>query len=321
MYLSQPGKRKETILRFSNLKKGFNGRTVLNNISFDIYDGDIFGLIGSSGAGKTTLLRIIIGYYSPDSGFIFYKNHEVSKNLYKVRRVFGFSTQDNCFYEELSVLDNLKYFGSMYGVTGKNLLRKSEKLLKLVELWDYKNLEALHLSGGMQRRLDLAISMIHDPDVLILDEPTSGLDPLLRKSMWNLIRKINSLGVTIIMSSHLLDEMEDLCDDVAMIKNGNLLVKGSPEQLKAFYSKNQEVWVESSPGNYKKLLKGLQEKKILTYYPRREGARLVFYTPDTNAILRALPVVASSLKEKLKEVRIEKPTLNEVFEALSNYTT
>jgi len=319
MYIHERPRAAGPILRFSKVKKSFGDKTVLHDISFDIYPGELCGLIGQSGAGKTTLLRTLIGYYELDSGSILYKGTNITNKIQFIRTIFGFTTQESCFYEDLTLMQNLTYFGSMYGLSKLEIAKKSEQLLKLVELWEDRNLLARQLSGGMQRRLDLAIGMIHDPEILILDEPTSGLDPILRKSMWNLIKKINRLGVTIIMSSHLLDEMEHLCQDVAMIKNGTILVKGSPNQLKSYYSKHQEVWIESYPGNYKKLIDEIKKRNIAVFYPRHEGTKLIFYTPNTYSVLRAIPLAASASNEGLSTLKIEKPTLNEVFEALTNY--
>ncbi|MCF7866589.1 ABC transporter ATP-binding protein [Candidatus Woesearchaeota archaeon] len=316
MYLSE---RRPPILEFKNIVKRFGNNDVLKGINFNVEEGALFGLIGRSGAGKTTLLRTLIGYYETDEGQIFYKGRNIAKSLKEIRTIFGFTTQDSCFYEELSLADNMEYFGKMYGLSKEQIKFKTEELLKLVELWDSKDIRAQDLSGGMKRRLDMAISLVHEPKVLILDEPTTGLDPLLRKGIWSLIKKVNNKGVTIIMSSHLLDEMEYLCTSVAMIKAGKLLIKGTPKQLKSFYSKNQEVKLESYPGNYKLILQEYKKQNIQIYYPRHEITKLIFYTPNTTAILNATPNIMLKLKEALSEISIEKPNLNEVFEAFSRY--
>lgn len=308
----------EPILKFISVSKKFGDKTILNNLSFEIYKGELFGLIGQSGAGKTTLLRTLIGYYTPDKGTIIYKGKDVTKNRHFIRKTFGFATQDSCFYEELNLPDNLEYFGTMNGIPRQEIKQKTEELLKLVDLWEHKNLKASQLSGGMQRRLDLAISLIQNPEFLILDEPTTGLDPLLRKHMWATIKRINHTGVTIIMSSHILEEMEILCNDVAMIKDGTILIKGSPDQLKNFYSKNHEVYLETYPSNYKKILDSLKEQGIPVYYPRHDGNKVVFYTPDPYLVLKILPGTLLKNREQIIDVRIEKPNLTEVFEALTN---
>lgn len=305
------------LIEFVLVNKSFEGKKILDGITLSINHGELFGLIGTSGAGKTTLLKLLIGYYSIDSGKILYNGKDISRDAMHLRRIFGFATQDNCFYEELTVLDNMRYFGKMYCLSGKKITEKSEYLLKLVGLWDSRKKKAADLSGGMQRRLDLAISIIHDPEILILDEPTSGLDIIIRKKMWTLIQQINKMGVTIIMSSHMLDEMEYLCTDIAMIKDGKILMKGSPNQLEMFYSKNEEVHLETYPGHYKSIISALNNFGVPTYYPRAEGRKLIFYTSSAYNVMKHVMPVLESLKETLIGIKIDKPSLDEVFEAVS----
>jgi ABC-2 type transport system ATP-binding protein len=305
------------LIEFVSVNKGFDGKKILDGVTLSINRGELFGIIGTSGAGKTTLLKLLIGYYAPDSGKILYNGKDITHDSIRLRRIFGFATQDNCFYEELNVMDNMRYFGKMYGLSGKKIMEKSEYLLKLVGLWNSRTKKAANLSGGMQRRLDLAISIIHEPDILILDEPTSGLDIIIRKKMWALIQQINLMGVTIIMSSHMLDEMEYLCTDIAMIKDGKILMKGSPNQLEMFYSKNEEVHLESYPGNYKKIISALNHFGVQTYYPRAEGRKLIFYTQSAYNVMKHVMPVLESLNETLIGIKIDKPSLDEVFEAVS----
>ena len=308
------------ILQLKNVQKKFGNKIVLNNLSFDIMKGEIFGLIGRSGAGKTTLLRTLVGHYSADVGEIYYKGENITKNKKLIRTVFGFTTQDNCFYEELTLLQNLEYFGRMYNISKKEIMHRSEEILKSVELWEYKNVKSKHLSGGQQRRLDLSISLIHNPEILILDEPTTGLDPILRKSMWHLIQKINMSGVTIIMSSHLLDEMELLCHEVVMIRDGTVMIKGRPEVLRSIYSMNQEVTMETYPGKYKIILNELMKQSIKVFYPHKESNKAVFYTPDAYAAMNILSRLLSKYGERLIDINIAKPNLDEVFEGLLRNT-
>ena len=309
------------LIEFVNISKTFNGKKVLDNISFSISQGELFGLIGTSGAGKTTLLKLLIGFYSPDVGKILYKGKEITHDKEHIRKIFGFTTQDNCFYDELNLVDNMRYFGKMYGMTGSKVKEKTEYLLKMVGLWEYRYKKASDLSGGMQRRLDLSISLIHDPEILILDEPTTGLDLIIRKKMWQLIQQINSMGVTIIMSSHMLDEMEHLCTDISMIKDGRIIVRGSPKQLEMFYSTNEEVHLETSPGRYKPLLFQLIKMGIKIYYPRVEDNRLIFYTPSAYNIIKVILPTLEFMEERLVGIKIDKPSLDEVFEAVSAYNT
>lgn len=309
---------KRTLISFRNVHKNFGDRTVIKDVSFDIKQGEIFGLIGVSGAGKTTLLRCLIGFFKVDSGKILYDNMDISKNLGVIRKIFGFATQDNCFYQELTVRENMKYFGKMYKLSAEKIKSNTEKLLKLVHIWDSRDMIAKDLSGGMQRRLDLAISLIHNPKILILDEPTTGLDPMLRKYMWNLIKKINGLGITVIISSHLINEMEHLCTDVAIVKDGCIIVKGSPDQLKDLYSKNEEIHLETYPGRYEYIVKALRHQGINISYVRHEEHKVVLYVPKAEKTLHHILHILEYINEKLLDVDVNKPTLGEVFEAFES---
>ncbi len=308
----------EPLISFKKVIKRFKNATVLKDISFDVLEGEIFGLIGASGAGKTTLLRCLIGFYEVSEGNILFKNENITKNLKEIRRIFGFTTQDNCFYEELTCKENLKYFGKLYRVPNETIKTNTERLLKMVELWDARDQIASNISGGMQRRLDLACSLIHNPQILILDEPTTGLDPMLRKEMWKLIEKINSMGITIIISSHLLEEMEQICTKVAMIKDGKILVKGTPDELKSLYSKNEEIHLETYPGDYKKIVDRAIKIGIPISYVRQEGHKVVLYVSKAERALHEIIHILEDMNESLLDIDVNKPSLNEVFEAFTN---
>lgn len=209
-------------IEFQDITKTFGNTKVLRSLNLRIEEQDLIGLIGRSGEGKTTLLRTLIGFYKPDSGKIIFKNKEITKNTRILRNAVGFCTQENSFYPELTIEENLHFFGKLYGIKRSTLKTRAEELLKLVELYEKKGKLASEISGGMKRRLDFAIALIHDPEILILDEPTTGLDPIIRQSIWDLIAHINKQGKTIIVSSHLLDFIEDKCKKIAVLKRGDI---------------------------------------------------------------------------------------------------
>src|SRR3989338_4066114 len=184
---------------------------------------------------QTPLISFQKVYKKIERGLILYQNKDISKNPHLIRKIFGFGSQDNCFYEKLSLYENLHYFGQLYGVPEKDIKERAENLLGLVELSDFRNALAKNLSGGMKRRLDLACSLMHSPKILILDEPTAGLDPGLRKHMWELITKINATGTTIIVSSHLLGEIGHFCTRIGIINHGELLKVDTQDSLKDLY--------------------------------------------------------------------------------------
>ena len=301
-------------IQIVNVTKEFGNNVILDKISLDIPARKIYGIIGESGSGKTTLLKTIIGYWKPDDGEVLYEGRSLEKDMKFIKQIVGFATQDNCVYPKLTVRENLEYFGSMSNVPSNTLDRNTDKILELVELKNAENKLAEELSGGMMRRLDIACALIHNPKILILDEPTQDLDPLLRKDIMSLIRKINENDTTIILTSHLLEETDQLCDEVAIIHEGKVLEAGTPEQLKNNYSKNEEIHLITRERKYKTIMSKLKDSGIKG--SSVEGNSLIIYSDNAEKtlyhVLRAVDGV-----DKLIEVDLKKPTLTEVFENLT----
>ncbi|MBI5390504.1 ABC transporter ATP-binding protein [Candidatus Woesearchaeota archaeon] len=314
---SSPESQRLPVILFEHVTKKLGNKDILKDISFQIFPGETFGIIGPSGSGKTTLLRTLIGFYGADKGKIYYQQRDITTNLKMIRQLFGFASQENCFYDELSCVQNLKYFGTLYGLTDEVIKSNSHDLLSLVGLLDMSDELARNLSGGMKRRLDVACALMHNPKVLIMDEPTVGLDPVLRKSMWHVIKAIAQHGTTIILTSHLMDEIEHLCNGVAMISAGRLLAVGSPNRLKEMYSSNEEIQLESFPGRYNALLQQLYEQKMPISFFVNRGSRLVIYTKQAETVLHAILHLLEKSGEKLLDVDVNKPNLDEVFEAFA----
>ncbi|MBU1255382.1 ABC transporter ATP-binding protein, partial [Patescibacteria group bacterium] len=214
-------------IEIKDLSKRFGKHQVLDNITLSIPQQKIFGIIGESGSGKTTVLKTIIGFWRADKGHISFEGRDLDKDTKFIRQIVGFATQDNCVYPKLTVKENLEYFGALSNVPRSTLKSNIDKVLNFVELYFAKNELAENLSGGMQRRLDIACALIHNPRILILDEPTEDLDPLLRRDILKLIRKINADQTTVIITSHLLDETDELCDEIAILHQGRLLKVGT----------------------------------------------------------------------------------------------
>ncbi|MFC1690784.1 ABC transporter ATP-binding protein [Nanoarchaeota archaeon] len=220
------------LISFQDITKAFGQKVILEDFNLDVDKGDFIGLIGKSGGGKTTLLRVLIGFYNINFGSIILNDQDITKNKKILKKIVGYCTQENSFYPQLTVNENLAYYGRMYNLSGRQIKHKSRELLELVKLSGNEDSLASSLSGGMKRRLDLAISLIHDPEILVLDEPTAGLDPALRESIWGLLRKINKQKKTIIIVSHFLDLMEKYCTKIAIVSNGKIKKIGSPSALK-----------------------------------------------------------------------------------------
>ncbi len=224
---------KKIILEAKDVSKKYGNRIILDNINLQVYQGEILGIIGQNGSGKTTLLKMLVGFLHPDTGNILFDQKDLAKNQKKLAINFGFAAQENSFYPNLATEENIRYFGSLYNISKKTLDTNTKTVLDLVKLNDSADVLAKHLSTGMQRRLDIACSLINNPRILILDEPTENLDVMLRHEILDLIARINSHGTTIIMSSHLLEDIEQTSDSVAILYKHTIIKQGPLSMLRS----------------------------------------------------------------------------------------
>ncbi|MEM4230279.1 MAG: ABC transporter ATP-binding protein [Candidatus Pacearchaeota archaeon] len=227
------------LLEFENVIKRYRGKEVLSGVSFSIKSGEILGLVGRSGGGKSTLLKILIGMIRADGGKILFEGKNTLKKENYLKKNTGFATQENMLFDELTIRENSFYFGSLYGMKKRTIKERLKELLDLLKLNGFENTQINQLSGGMAKRANLLVSLIHNPKLLILDEPTVGLDPALRNSLWAYIQKINKAGTTILVTSHLLEEIEENCNRIAILKNGVITSAASVEEYKNRYGKHK----------------------------------------------------------------------------------
>lgn len=234
------------IIEVNNLVKKFGDFTAINNISFDVNEGEIFAFLGPNGAGKSTTIKILTTLLDPTSGTIKYDNLS-STNEDKIRELFGIVFQDHSLDDELTAYENMEYHGVIYHVPKIEREKRIEDALKLVELWDVKNKLVKEFSGGMKRRLEIARSLIHYPKILFLDEPTLGLDPQTRKKIWEQIHIMNKeKGMTIFITTHYMEEAEKMADRIAIIDHGKIKEIGTFTELKDKYKTNslEEIFLE-----------------------------------------------------------------------------
>lgn len=225
----------DELIQFKEVTKKFGKNTVLNSINLTIPEGKITGIIGASGEGKSTILKMIASFYKPTKGKIFYFRREIYNDIKNIKKSFGLAIDDGSFYEKLTVEENLFHFGTLYLVPKKILKKRIEDITSFVGLKNAKNILAENLSLGMKKRLDIACALIHRPSVLILDEPTADLDPLLRRQIIHLIKKINSKGTTIVLTTQLLEEADKICDKIAILYNEKIIEEGEPGKIKSKY--------------------------------------------------------------------------------------
>lgn len=266
----------DELIQFKEVTKKFGNNTVLNSINLTIPEGKITGIIGASGEGKSTILKMMTSFYKPTKGEIFYLGKNILEEIKDIRKFFGFSIEDGSFYEKLSVKENLFHFGRLYEIKKPVLKKRISEIISVVGLDSAENVLAENLSLGMKKRLDIGCALVHNPHVLILDEPTADLDPLLRQQITHLLKKINSHGTTIVLTTQLLLEAEDLCDRIIILYNEKIIEENTPQKIKLKYNskdlnsvfnkifskKGRKTYQESSKKKTKlELLKKKEPKK------------------------------------------------------------
>ena len=225
----------EVIIKINNVTQSFGKYIILKDINLDIKKGEILGLLGPSGSGKTTLIKAIVGMNKPTDGVVKIFDTEMP-SLDMVNKI-GYMAQADALYDDLSAYDNIKFFFFFYGMKGKEIKERADEVLELVKLKDEGKKRVHNFSGGMKRRLSLAIALIHSPQILILDEPTVGIDPVLRREFWNEFEDLRKSGTTIIITTHVMDEA-DHCDRLALIREGKIIAMNTPEELKKISKEN-----------------------------------------------------------------------------------
>ncbi|MFC0335337.1 ABC transporter ATP-binding protein [Paenibacillus sepulcri] len=220
----------EPAVELSHVIRRFGKKTVLDGITMTVEPGELFGLLGPSGSGKTTLVKLITGIDKADEGSVRMLGQPMPR-LSMLQR-FGYMAQSDALYNELTARENLVFFASLYGLRGTHRNNRIREAMTIVNLLDDLNKPVAAYSGGMKRRLSLAISLLHEPDLLVLDEPTVGIDPVLRQSIWQELTAMRGRGTTIILTTHVMDEAEK-CDRLALIRDGKLTAVDTPEAIKS----------------------------------------------------------------------------------------
>jgi ABC-2 type transport system ATP-binding protein len=260
------------MLQIENLTKAYGNRSVLQDLTMNISPGEIYGLLGPNGSGKTTTINILCNLLRADSGKITINNLPVSD---ATKSLIGVAPQENLLYKTLSCEENLNFFAQIYGLNNQQRRAQVRKCLKAVNLIDRASSTVETLSGGMQRRLNIAVALVHQPKLVILDEPTTGLDIEARYEIWELILSLKAQGITILLTTHLLDEAERLCERIGILKNGKLLAEGSLKELQKMIPAQEVIIVKTE-----------EEEKIIAraqecgFTLRRYGSDLAFWLPE-----------------------------------------
>lgn len=232
------------ILRVRNLDKSYGEKKVVNEISFDVRKGEILCFLGPNGAGKSTTINILCGILGFNGGEIRYNDQNVKDCLNKFKKRLGVVPQDLAIYEDLSAEKNVRFFASLYGLKGKELTDKANKALEFVGLLERKNDKACTFSGGMKRRLNIACAIAHEPELLIMDEPTVGIDPQSRNHILTSIKKLSKQGMTILYTTHYMEEVEEISTRILIMDSGSIIAEGTKESLKEDISEERQFIIE-----------------------------------------------------------------------------
>src|SRR5713226_3545214 len=224
-----------------NLVKTFDKIEAVKGVSFTIRRGEIFGLLGPNGAGKSTTINMMCGYLEPTSGDTFIGGTSVTSEPLKVKRIIGVVPQEIALYKDLSSMENLEFFGEIYGLSRQERRTRVEDVLHFVGLYDRRKDPIKNFSGGMQRRINMAIAMLHQPNFLLMDEPTVGVDPQSRENIFDTIEQLRDQGTTILYTTHYMEEAERLCNHIAIMDEGLIIAMGTLEQLLALRDQAREV--------------------------------------------------------------------------------
>ena len=305
-------------IEVTSITKRFEDTVAVDNVSMNVARGELFGLLGPNGAGKSTLTKMLCGMISPTSGTIKVGGYDIQDNPMKVKELLGVVPQDIVLYDYLNASENLAFFGKLYGLSGSRLRNRIEELLKFTQL-DEKAVKR-HIStysGGMKRRVNIAVALLHEPQVMLLDEPTAGLDPKNKLALWEIIQTLHKEGKTIVLTTHMMDEAEELCNRVAIMDKGKIIALGSPRQLAEKVKMENTITVVPNKIT-PKLIEAVQKisgvKSSYKAYDENEKIEtLKIITERAEDILPDVVLAISSVGTKMLSVQLSRVTLEDVF--------
>ncbi len=296
------------VIETKELVKSFDEFTAVDGVNLNVEKGVIFGLLGPNGAGKSTLINILTCALRPTSGSAFISGLDVIGDRKDVLSIIGVVPQEKSFYEDLTVMENLIYFGSLYSMPRVEIKRHGYEILNLLRLADKKDKRASDLSGGMKTRLNIACALIHKPEVLILDEPSVGLDPVSAMALWKTIRKVNGDGVTVLITTHDMIEADELCHRIVIVNRGKIVEEGTPDELKEKVG-IEKILIKSTPGEYHVLAEKIEKVASVT----ETEDSLTISSSDFQSILPKVLEIFREGNETVVDITASKPNLKDVF--------
>ena len=301
------------ILEVNNLVKNYGDFQAVKGISFSIKEGEIFSLLGPNGAGKTTTISMLSTLYAPTSGDATIAGHSVTKNPMAVRNAIGVVPQDLALYEDLTARENLTFWGQMYGLSGTALKNRVEEVLGQIGLVDKAKDRIKTYSGGMKRRVNIGVGLLHKPKLLFMDEPTVGIDPQSRRAILDTVKDLNKQGMTVLYTTHYMEEAEELSDRVGIIDHGELIALGTQKELTKQVGETETLLLHISENEDPEALiasfkgiKGVLEVNAVNH-------EISVITPSAADVMAPVVTKANERGIKIHSIDIREPNLEAVF--------
>ena len=301
----------DLILETAGLKKQFGDFQAVKGIDFTIGRGQVFSLLGPNGAGKSTTISMLSCLISPTGGDAHIDGHSIVNASDQVKGVIGYVPQDLALYDKLTAKHNLKFWGTMAGMSGQNLTSRIDELLERVELTDRANERVETFSGGMKRRLNIAVGLLHKPKLVFMDEPTVGIDPQSRRRILDMVKELRDEGMSVLYTTHYMEEAEELSDQVGIIDHGQMIALGSQAELRRTVGEQDTLRLHFDEStSTAKLSDEIAQLEFVTTAVAREN-EIVVTTPDSTTALPVLFTVAGD--QRIRSIDIEEPNLEAVF--------
>ncbi|TLN18569.1 ATP-binding cassette domain-containing protein [bacterium] len=301
------------ILEVHQLVKKYGDKIAVNGISFDIQEGEIFSLLGPNGAGKTTTISVLSTLYQPTAGDAVIGGHSVTREPMEVRRLLGVVPQDLALYEDLTARENLSFWGQMYNLSGKALNARVDQVLEQIGLKDRANQRVKTFSGGMKRRVNIGVGLLHQPRLLFMDEPTVGIDPQSRRAILDSVKDLNRQGMTVLYTTHYMEEAQELSNRVGIIDHGDLIALGTQSELTCQVGEYESLLLHLSEmddaeglAGALRGLEGVARADVIDH-------TITVVTPDAEQILAPVVSRATERGIKIHSVTIQEPNLEAVF--------
>ncbi len=299
------------IIEIKDLEKSFKKIKAVDYVNIEVKQGEILGILGPNGAGKSTTISMIASLVSPDNGQILFRGKNILKHLGILRKSLGLVPQEVALYPDLSALENLKFFGKLYNLKGQELQKRVEEVIELMELKDRAKDKVKTYSGGMKRRVNIGAALLHNPEILIMDEPTVGIDPQSRNYILQTVKDLSAKGITIIYTSHYMEEVEFLCDRIYIMDYGKIIACGTKDYLKGLIDKHDTVEINTR-GLNNNFIDELKNNNKIKHINIEEN-KITMVITDNENILSEILAAADNNKVNVKSLQTKVPTLEDVF--------